>query len=264
MRLQINYLVLMPRLFRKSLFLFSALSIAVCAQSLCPHYLVTSPMVVNIEGRFVNIKHSRVSMDIEWRHHPESIDTFFVNLPDREQFRFITTGDARYMETGNANVKRQLASHHLKENIGETPLKLDDMELLANGNFLCKEDDDTTKNFRTAFSMMWWSMMTDSLATPQKVVMRGANHETRIFSIGQWKAFSGEVLPTLVSLSSLNYSGNIWIRSAYPIQALESDPLQKKVAPKVRPIPELFLKIPVKRKREIPLILKLNQELLSE
>lgn len=255
----------MPRFFRKSFLITAALSIAVSAQSLCPHYLVTTPMVVNIEGRFINIKHSRVSMDMEWRHHPESIDTFFVNLPDREQFRFITTGSSRYLEMGPSKIKRQLASHHLKENIGETPLKLDDMELLANGQFLCKDDKDTSEtNFRTAFSTTWWSMMSDTLPTPQKVVMRGANHETRIFGIGQWKVFSGEVLPTLVSLTSLNYSGNIWIRSAYPIQALESDPLQKKVAPKVRPIPELFLKIPVKRKREIPLILKLNQELLSE
>lgn len=255
----------MPLFLRKSLFFLGALSIVVSAQSLCPLYLAAAPMVVNIEGRFVNVKHSRVSMDIEWRHHPESIDTFFVNLPDREQFRFITTGSSRYLEMGASKVKRQLASHHLKETIGETPLKLDDMELLANGQFLCKEDNDTTeKNFRTAFSTTWWSMMADTLPTPQKIVMRGANHETRIFSIGQWKVFSGEILPTLISLSSLNYSGNIWIRSAYPIQALESDPLQKKVAPKIRPIPELFLKIPVKRKREIPLILKLNQELLSE
>lgn len=246
-------------------FLFSALfATLVGAQSLCPHYLVSSPMVVNIEGRFVNVKHSRVSMDVEWRHHPESIDTFFVNLADREQFKFITTGISRYVELGSAKIKRQLGTHHLKETIGETPLKLDDLELLANGQFVCKEAQDTSsKSLGTAFSMTWWSIIPDTLPTPQKVVMRGANRETRIFTIGQWKVFSGELLPTLVSLTGPNYQGSLWIRSAYPIQALESDPLQKRAA-KMRPIPELFLKIPVKRKREIPLILKLNQELLRE
>ncbi|MBQ3715447.1 MAG: hypothetical protein II892_07685 [Fibrobacter sp.] len=254
----------MLRPFRLALLFSAMLTAAASAQSLCPHYLVSSPMVVNIEGRFVNVKHSRVSMDVEWRHHPESIDTFFVNLADREQFKFITTGNSRYVEMGKSNIKRQLGTHHLKENIGETPLKLDDMELLANGQFVCKDASDTSaKSLGTAFSMAWWSIMSDTLPTPQKVVMRGANRETRIFTIGQWKIFSGELLPTLVSLTGPNYQGSIWIRSAYPIQALESDPLQK-AATKVRPIPELFLKIPVKRKREIPLILKLNQELLRE
>ena len=254
----------MLRPFRLALLFFAFFAAVASAQSLCPRYLVSSPMVVNIEGRFINVKHSRVSMDVEWRHHPESIDTFFVNLPDREQFKFITTGNSRHIELGKNKIKRQLGTHHLKENIGETPLKLDDMELLANGQFVCKEPPDTTlNNLGTAFSMAWWSIISDTLPTPQKVVMRGANRETRIFTIGQWKVFSGELLPTPVELSGPNYQGSIWIRSAYPIQALESDPLQKN-AKKVRPIPELFLKIPVKRKREIPLILKLNQELLRE
>lgn len=255
----------MLRFVRLNILFFAFFSAYVGAQSLCPHFLVSSPMVVNIEGRFVNAKHSRASMDVEWRHHPESIDTFFVNLPDREQFRFITTGSYRYIEKGPSNIKRQLGTHHLKESIGETPLKLDDMELLANGNFLCKDDTDTNMNtIKTAFSMAWWNMIVDSLESPKNVIMRGARHETRIFSIGQWKVFSGELLPTLVTLSGPNYNGKMWIRSAYPIQALESDPLQRKVSPKMRPIPELFLKIPVKRKREIPLILKLNNELLRE
>ena len=211
----------MLRPFRFALLLSAMLTAVASAQSLCPHYLVSSPMVVNIEGRFINVKHSRVSMDVEWRHHPESIDTFFVNLADREQFKFITTGISRHIELGKNKIKRQLGMHHLKENIGETPLKLDDLELLANGQFVCKEASDTSaKNLGTAFSMTWWSIMPDTLPTPQKVVMRGAGRETRIFTIGQWKVFSGELLPTLVSLSGPNYQGSIWIRSACPIQAL--------------------------------------------
>lgn len=240
-----------------------ALAVAVYAHTSCPHFLVSSPMVVNIEGRFINKKLSRESMDVEWRHHPEALDTFFVNLPDREQIRYITSGESRYMEIGKNKITRRLGTHHLKENLGETPLKLDDMELLANGQFICKDNNDSNV-FSTAFSLTWWTLVTDSLENPQKVVMRGANKETRIFNIGQWKAFSGEMLPTLVKVSGPNYSGNIWVRSAYPIQALKADPLQNKVSSKKRPIPELFLKIPVKRKREIPLILKLNQELLGD
>ena len=60
------------------------------AESSCPHFLLESPMVVNIEGFFVNQKLSRTSLDVEWRHHPESLDTFFVRPPDSPHFKFIT------------------------------------------------------------------------------------------------------------------------------------------------------------------------------
>jgi hypothetical protein len=106
------------------------------AQTSCPHFLLNSAMVVNIEGFFVNEKMSRASLDVEWRHHPDALDTFFVNQPDVPKFNFITAGEYRYMEFPDIKIKRQLGTHHLKEHIGETPLKLDDMELLANGQFL--------------------------------------------------------------------------------------------------------------------------------
>ena len=95
--------------------------------------------------------------------------------------------------------------------------------------------------------------------------MNGARKEKRTFSIRQWKNYSGEMLPTLVKLESERYSGELWIRSAYPMQALASDPLKNKVEGKTKlPLPDLFRKIPVKGERKIPLILKLNQELLRE
>ena len=144
-------------------------------QSSCPHFLLNSAMVVNIEGFFVNQKMSRASLDVEWRHHPEALDTFFVRPPDSPQFNFITAGAYRYMEYPGQHVKRQLGTHHLKENIGETPLKLDDMELLANGQFLCRDSSMQKPNiFSTAFSMAWWSLTADTLPTPSKVTMKGA------------------------------------------------------------------------------------------
>ena len=244
-------------------FLFSSVAFA---QSSCPHFLLESPMVVNIEGFFINEKMSRVSLDVEWRHHPEALDTFFVNQPDVAPFRFITAGEYRYMEFPNEKIKRQLGTHHLKENIGETPLKLDDMELLANGQFLCRDSTIQKPNIlSTAFSMAWWSLTADTLPSPSRVTMSGARKEKRSFSIRQWKNYSGEMLPTLVKLESEKYSGEIWIRSAYPMQSLQTDPIKNKVEGKAKPpLPDLFGKIPVKGERKIPLILKLNQELLRE
>ena len=236
------------------------------AQTSCPHFLLNSPMVVNIEGFFVNEKMSRASLDVEWRHHPESLDTFFVNQPDVPKFNFITAGEYRYMEFPDIKVKRQLGTHHLKEHIGETPLKLDDMELLSNGQFLCRDSSIQKPNvLSTAFSMAWWSLVADSIPHPSNVTMYGPRKEKRHFLIRQWKNYSGEMMPTLIKVESERYSGEIWIRSAYTIQALQADPLKNNVAGKPKPpLPDLFRKIPVKGERKIPLILKLNQELLHE
>lgn len=238
-------------------------------QKTCPHLLTNSSIVVNIEGKFINEEKNRTNMSIEWRHHHNTLDTFFVTLYDKPSFKFITAGNYRYMEIGETGIKRQLGLHHLKENIGKTPLKLDDLELLANGFFKCP--DSTKQNqssnvLATANSMMWWSLVLDSLPHPEKAVMHGAQKTSRYFAISNWKSYAGEQLPTLVNVASNDYSGNLWIRSAYPTHALESDPLKTPVVkPKILlPVPKLFGKIAMEGERKIPLILKLNKQLLGE
>ena len=179
---------------------------------------------------------------------------------EKTLFRNKKTGEYRYLEFENPRVKRQLGLHHLRENIGDTPLKLDDLELLAIGPFLCK---DTTEQpatvLSTAFSNTWWSLTMNRTEEPDSIGMRGAFKESRTFRIGQWKDFSGAKLPTLIKLSSANYQGDLWIRSAYLPQALSEDPVKKRYNDSGS---WLFRKVPGEGKRKIPLILKLNQELL--
>jgi len=235
------------------------------AQNVCPKFMLDSALIVNIEGRFINVQQTRSSIDVEWRHHPEALDTFFVSMPTQKPFAFVTAGEFRYMEYKNPKVKRQLGLHHLRETIGNTPLKLDDLELLANGLFQCQ--DSTTKNpnaFGTAFSNMWWSMTQDVATEPKTVTMRGARKETRTFTIGAWKDFSGTTLPTLVTLSSEKYSGSIWVRSVYAVQQNEKDPLLERAKRDSVTTPTLFRKTLVDGERKVPLILKLNQEFLRD
>lgn len=254
----------MTKFKRLSALLFAVGLVPAFAQNACPQFLLDSAMVVNVEGRFVNVQKSRASLDIEWRHHPESLDSFFVNLPDRKSFVFVTAGDFRFLEYHSPKVKRQLGLHHLRDNIGNTPLKLDDLELLANGLFMCQDSSKSKKIFSTAFSNMWWSMVVDTLPQPQNIVMRGARKELRTFRIGAWKEFSGVQLPTLVALESPNYSGSIWVRSAYPIVEQKKDPLLERAKQPQFKKPELFRKTFVEGERKIPLILQLNKELLRE
>lgn len=235
---------------------------------ICPHLLANSSLIVNIDGKFVNEEKNKNKASIEWRHHSDALDTFFVKLSDSPSFSYITAGKYRYMEFEDGKVKRQLGLHHLRENIGKTPLKLDDLELLANGYFKCP--DSTKKELppnvlSTAVSNTWWSVVVDTLPNPEKIVMRGASKKARYISVTNWKSFAGELLPTLASLSSDDYSGSLWISSAYPKHVLETNPLQRPKKPKILlPVPKLFGKIAVEGERKIPLILKLNKQLLSE
>ena len=237
-------------------------------KTVCPRLLAKSSIVVNIEGKFVNEERNRASVSIEWRHHSEALDTFFVHPNDKPDFTYITSGRYRHMELGKAKIKRQLGHHHLRESIGNTPLRLDDLELLANGYFKCPDilkQDPTLNILATSNSMTWWSLVLDSLDYPEKAVMHGAFKKSRYFTISNWRSYGGEMLPTLVNVASDSYGGIIWIRSAYPAQALAIDPIFKKKKPKLLlPVPKSFGKITVEGERKVPLILKLNEELLSE
>jgi hypothetical protein len=239
-------------------------------QKVCPHVLTNSAMVINVEGKFVNEERNKTSVKIEWRHHSDDLDSFFVNLNDSRPFTYITAGKYRYMEFEGGKVKRQLGLHHLRENIGKTPLRLDDLELLANGYFKCPDSTKPEINnnvFATAVSNTWWSLVVDSLPHPEKAVMRGATKKPRYLAIANWKSYAGDMLPTLASMSSEDYSGSLWVRSAYPAKALETDPLHKPepTKPKILlPVPKLFGNLAMEGERKIPLILKLNQKLLSE
>ncbi len=200
-------------------------------QDLCVHKLFERSMIANIEGWFINVQHSRARIDIEWRHHEqEQVDTFFIHLPDRPSFKYITTNDLRYIEQDFPKLKRQMAMHHLRDEIANTPIKYDDLELLAHGNFLCKDTSEQKPNIlSTAFSNMWWSVALDTLPQPNSVTMRGARKEKRVIQINSWKKFSGLDLPALATVEHPNYRGNIWIRSIYPIEDLAKDPLRESI-----------------------------------
>ena len=45
-------------------------------QKVCPRLLTNAPMIVNIEGRFVNEQKNRTSASIEWRHQTKPSTRF--------------------------------------------------------------------------------------------------------------------------------------------------------------------------------------------
>ena len=207
------------------------------SQEICSKTLTDRPIIINFEGKFINAQKSRTSLSVEWRHHPEATDSFFVSLPDRDAVTYVTTPDYRFIEIGASRIKRQMAEHHLRESIGNTPIKFDDLELLAHGFFKCPDSSTTdssasiqsNKVYSTALSNTWWSIITDSLEHPKEVSMKGVFKQRRNISIEQWKEFSGIMLPSIVSLAGEGYRGYIWIRSSYTFNELENDPLQASI-----------------------------------
>lgn len=208
-----------------------SLAVAAYAQDLCPHKLLDQDVIVNVEGWFINAEHSRARIDLEWRHHEtQDVDTFYIHLPEKPSFKYITGRSGRYLEFTEPKIRRQMAMHHLKEDIGKTPVKFDDLELLAHGYFMCKDSSVQKPNILSpAYSNMWWSVTADSLEAPRLVTMRGAAKEKRELRIDSWKEFSGLRLPTLITVAGLNYRGKVWIRSVYPVSELSTDPLRENI-----------------------------------
>jgi hypothetical protein len=211
--------------------LLASFATAAYAQDLCPHKLLDRDMIVNLEGWFINAEHSRARIDLEWRHHEKKeLDTFFVHIPNRPMFKYITSSTGRYVEFSEPKIKRQMAMHHLKEDIANTPVKYDDLELLAHGFFACKDSSVQKPNILSpAYSNMWWSATVDSLENPRLVTMRGAAKEKRELRIDSWKDFSGIKLPALVTVANLNYRGKLWVRSVYPVEEIDTDPLRENI-----------------------------------
>lgn len=207
------------------------LAVASHAQDLCPHKLLDKDMIVNLEGWFINPEHSRARIDLEWRHHEtKELDTFFVHIPNRPSFKYITSKTGRYLEFSEPKIKRQMAMHHLKEDIANTPVKYDDLELLAHGYFMCKDSSIQKPNILSpAYSNMWWSVTLDSLASPHLITMRGAAKEKRELRIDDWKDYSGITLPSLITVAGLNYRGKLWVRSVYPVEEIDTDPLRESI-----------------------------------
>ena len=99
---------------------FSILSAFALAEE-CPQPLLNGNAVVSIEGRFINREFKRVHVDIIWRHRQDSIDTFDITISRKESYRYISAKEFRYMEFKPEGIRRQMAMHHLKENIGDSP-----------------------------------------------------------------------------------------------------------------------------------------------
>jgi len=247
-----------------SLFLLFVFMGQIFAQDICYQSLVEKSFLINFEGRFINSEKSRSHIDVSWRHHEQAPDSFYVYLSGKRSFLFISTNDYRVLWIQPENVKRQMATHHLKEKIGNTPIHWDDLDLLANGSFFC-QDSSAKANFifATAYSQTWYSLVLNSETSPTKIRMRGNRGLSRDVTIHSWKNFNDALLPAILDINSPESTGSLWIRSAYPIESkIPMDPLLKNVQSKNGRINSLLLPR-TERKRKTPLILQMDKELLQ-
>lgn len=136
---------------------------------------------ISIEGRFINREFSPVHLSLSWRHATASADTFDIVLSGKDSFRYVSARDFRYMEFRKENARRQMATHHLQEFIGESPLTWNHLESLARGNLV---PDSTAQ---------------DSLY------------------IHSWKNYDGLFLPAIIDFYGKGGHGSLWIRTARKI-----------------------------------------------
>lgn len=234
------------------------------AQDICYQSFPEPSYLINFEGRFVNSENSRSLIDVSWKHHENAPDSFQVYLSSTRSYLFITTNDYRVLWIQPENVKRQMATHHLKEKIGKTPIHWDDLDLLANGSFFCQDSNTKAKFiFATAYSQTWYSLVFDTLPSPSKIKMRGARGLSREITIHSWKNLNGISLPTILKFKGPDYSGSLWIRSTHSLNNSElTDPLLKNVHEKKGKLNTILFPR-TERKRKMPLILQMDKELLQ-
>ncbi|MCK9181882.1 MAG: hypothetical protein M0P13_03245 [Fibrobacteraceae bacterium] len=171
-------------------------------------------MLISAEGQFINREYSRIRIELFWKHHVQAPDSFDITISGKTSYRYITTPNYRYIEMLPQKIKRQMAIHHLKEYIGISPLKWDDLELLANGDFACKDSSNKNSNrLATALSQTWFSLTFNS-PHPDSIQMNGAKGEKRHIRIHTWSSYDGIYLPAVIDIKGQNYSGSLWVRTA--------------------------------------------------
>ena len=224
---------------------------SVCAEE-CPKLLMDSAAVISAEGRFINREHSRIHVDIIWQHQPFTADTFDISVSGKESFRYVSAENFRYIELKPENFRRLMAMHHLKENIGESPIKLDDLELLARGAFLCPDSQHSPlASFLTAKSQTWQSLTPNTFPTPDSVQMSDFNAQNkRTIRIHSWKPYDNMLLPTILDFWGNDYHGSLWIRTA---RKIETQRPQTESPKKIQPDKKMRLWNWLDIKSEIPL-----------
>lgn len=185
------------------------------AGELCPSPFLQKDLTLFIEGAFVGREQVREHLSVEWKHHEGSALDTFEMVSGAEQFTYSTDGTSRKLQTVFRGVRsqRQMAEHHLKERIGKTPLRYGDLELLANGTFLCPTDSSRKNRFSTAYSQMWYHITADTLPEPSRMIFSGAQRIIRILKIDSWNSFSEIRLPSVLRIEEPDGFGTLWLHS---------------------------------------------------
>lgn len=202
----------MMRFSRKTFFLLAFLPFASFAEE-CPSPWIDFPAVISAEGRFINRENVRVHVDLIWQHLPDAADTFDITISGRESFRYISSADYRYMEYFPGRIPRQMAMHHLRETIGKSPLRWDDLELLAQGIFLCRDSLHQDSAFVYPARSQTWFRIRFNHPKPDTVWMFGSGEERRL-TVHSWNLYDGIFMPTIIDLKGNGESGSFWIRTA--------------------------------------------------
>lgn len=182
----------------------------------CSQQLAQTPLTANIKGEYVNEKYNNVSIDVEWHHNPSEQDTFYIQASGTESLTFVTAGNFRHIIYGNTKAKRQIGARHLRENIGDTPMKFDDLELIANGWFQCPDSTRNNPNILvTAFPETQAEMTLDTLPYPTNINFKRWNDD-RTYQIENWIEIAGAKLPEKTKITGRNFSGTLQFSAFQP------------------------------------------------
>lgn len=146
-----------------------------------------------------SLDNQRREFDIQWQHHTSSgLDTFVIrNSLPTETWIFATSRSYKELRIPERNILRAIADHHLRERVFQTALRLDDLELLAHGNFFCLDSNAKQANrLLTSQSSMWYTIEWQvNKAKEYQVTFSGIHKSKRMLSTNAWPLQDPQRLP---------------------------------------------------------------------
>jgi hypothetical protein len=154
----------------------------------CAVLLLKSPHRVMVQVKATDLDFHSRRFSVQWIHLPSQIDSFIIADPDtQDSLLYVTDFQLRRLLDLRTKAERAMATHHLRERILNTAIRYDDLELLAKGEFMCKDSiHGANRILKTAFSSTWYVLRTDTSNTPKTVEMFGLRKMHRTILLQDW------------------------------------------------------------------------------
>lgn len=202
----------------------------------CSLRLFDQPSELFATVKYSDLYSNHSEFKLRWKHNPSDIDSFWISKANSLDTQVYTSNRwIRHLRIPTKNTFRAMAEHHLRERIFLSAFRYDDLELLAQGAFYCKTNQDSlTQRIRTARSNTWYTIHWNSAQPITEMHFFGFQSLQRDFRVNSWIPLRNSVLiPSTIEVKeSSGLTAEIRVQKIIPLE-----PNYKILVPRPIPIP---------------------------